>query len=87
MPGQPGLLRGAHRVVRMAQGQLGLLQEGQARIRGQHPSRCPLQQPGAQLAFQATDLLAQRGRHHPQVGRGPPHAAQLDHTHKITQLP
>ena len=76
-----------HRVVGMAQGQLGLLPEGQPGVGGHNAGAGALQQPGAKLTLQAADLLAQRRGHQAQLLGGLAHAAELHHLNEIAQLP
>ncbi|MNV58690.1 hypothetical protein D3C71_1510770 [compost metagenome] len=83
---QPRLLRRAHGLVGMAQGELRLAKERQPCLCGRDAARRALQQARGQLALQPGDLLAERGLHHVQVQRSAAHGALLHHTHEIAQL-
>jgi hypothetical protein len=87
MARQPRLLRRQHRVVGMAQRQLGLAPEGQAGVGRQHALGRALQQPRRQLAFQPADLLAERRRHHAECCCSLAEAAVLDDLDEVAQLP
>ncbi|KUZ34854.1 hypothetical protein WS52_17670 [Burkholderia territorii] len=71
----------------MAQHQLRLMPERKAGISGLNSGFRPLQKTDRQFAFQPTDLLAQRGRHHVQLQRSTAHAAAFDNTDEIAKLP